>query len=91
MAALSLRKAIEKEQSQGVNPAIIVRQLQIIKGAKPINQKQIEDFLHGKPVTGLKLSDIKAYQQLAIFRINNQMALFPYKLNLNDKDIHTFY
>lgn len=80
------------EQTQGVNPDLIKNQLQIIsKLKKPVQQKHIEDFLHGKSNPDLTLHTINTCQELAVYRMNNNLPLFPYKLKVKKNQIYPFY
>lgn len=91
MPKLTLKQAIAKEQHPSLTPAIIAEQQAIIKTAKPAVQKDIENIMHGKIDATFKVSDIRAYQQLAVYRTNKGMPIFPFKLKLKPKDIHPLY
>lgn len=91
MPKQTLKQAIAQEQHPSLTPAIIAEQQAIIKNAKPVVKKDIENILHGKIDPGFRVSDVKAYQQLAVYRTNKGMPLFPFKLKLNPKGIHPLY
>jgi len=92
MPSSTLKQAIQKEQNESLTPAIVAEQLQIIQNAKVARKKDIENIFHSKSGPGFKASDIKAYQDLAVFRINKGLPVFPFKLKLNPGRIpHPFY
>lgn len=91
MPNLNLKQAIAKEQHPTLTPGMVAEQLAIIKKAKPVMKKDIENILHGKIDPAFKVSDVKAYQQLAVYRTNKGLTLFPFKLKLNPKGIHPLY
>ena len=88
----SLKQAIMDEQVTGVNPELVKNQLQIIsKLKKPVDQKLIEDFLHGKSGPELTVNTINICQELAVYRMNNSLPIFPYKLKVKKNQIYPFY
>ncbi len=91
MPNLNLKQAIAKEQHPTLTPGIVAEQLAIIKNAKPVVKKDIENLLHGKINPSFRISDVKAYQRLAVFRTNKGLPLFPFKLKLNPEVIHPLY
>ncbi|MDZ4707201.1 MAG: hypothetical protein SH818_02270 [Saprospiraceae bacterium] len=91
MPKLTLKQAIAQEEHASLTPAIKAEQLALIKSAKPLVQKDIENIMHGKIDPTFKVSDVKAYQQLAVYRTNKGMPIFPFKLKLKPKNIHPLY
>lgn len=92
MPNLNLRDAIQAEGNDGITPdKSVAQQLKIIRGAKKISQSQIEKFLHGESVTGLRMTDIEKFQKLAVYRMNKGLPLFPYKLKIKPSKIYPFY
>lgn len=89
---ISLKQAIKNEAKQGLTADKSAAQLAIIKTAKPIDKQGLQDIIHGKDVPGIRISDVKAYQQLAAFRINNGMTMFPYNdIKIDHNKIHPLY
>ncbi len=92
MPILNLKDAIKAEGGAGIVPdGSITDQLKIISGAKKITQSEIEKFLHGETVPGLRLSDIEKFQKLAVYRMNKGLPVFPYKLKVKPGKIYPFY
>jgi len=92
MPKLNLKDAIKAEGDEGIVPNdSIDQQLKIISGAKKISQTQIEKFLHGEQVPGLRMSDLEKFQKLAVYRMNKGLPVFPYKLKVKPSKIYPFY
>ena len=91
MPKLTLKQAIAKEEHPSLTPDMVAEQQAIIKTAKPVFQKDIENIMHGKVDPTFKVSDVRAYQHLAVYRTNKGMPIFPFKLKLKPKDIHPLY